>query len=132
MEFGHYQLAAFVLMANHVHVLLQPLLPPSRLLKSLKGYTAREANRLLGGTGEPFWQRESNDHCVRNEAEWTRIVGYIESNPVKAGIVRRPEEYRWSSAHPTWQAQLSGTRADKSVGSARTSACATIEGNSEA
>jgi REP element-mobilizing transposase RayT len=124
VELGHYQLGAFVLMANHVHVLLLPLISPSRLLKSLKGYTAREANRRLGGTGEPFWQRESYDHWVRDEAEWKRIAAYIENNPVKAGLVSRAEEYRWSSAHATWQTR---TRADKSVGSARTSACATVE-----
>jgi hypothetical protein len=58
-ELAHYKLGPFALMANHVHVLLLPLVAPSRLLKSLKGYTAREANRLLGRTGEPFWQRES-------------------------------------------------------------------------
>lgn len=131
-ELGHYQLGAFVLMANHVHVLLLPLVAPSQLLKSLKGYTAREANRLLGRTGEPFWQRESYDHWVRDEAEWTRIARYIENNPVKAGLVSRAEEYRWSSAHKRWQLRLSATRADRSVGSARTSACATTENHPEA
>ena len=49
-------LGAFAVMANHVHVLLLPLISPSRLLKSLKGYTAHEANRILGRTGEPFWR----------------------------------------------------------------------------
>jgi len=82
-------------LANHVPVLLLLLVPPGRLLKSLKGYTAREANRLLGRTGEPFWQRESYDHWVRDEAEWRRIAEYIETNPVKAGLVLQPEEYRW-------------------------------------
>ena len=126
-ELGHSQLGAFVLMANHVHVLLLPLVAPSQLLKSLKGYTAREANRLLGRTGEPFWQRESYDHWVRGQAEWTRIAAYIENNPVKAGFVSRAEEYRWSSAHERWRQRISATRADTSVGSARTSACATTE-----
>ena len=98
VELGHYELHAFVVMPNHVHVLLTPRLPPSRLLKSLKGYTARQANRLLGRMGEPFWQRESYDHWVRNETEFHKIVAYIESNPVKAGIVQRPSDYPWSSA----------------------------------
>jgi len=112
---GHYQLGPFVAMANHVHVLLLPLVPPSRLLKSLKGSTAREANRLLGRTGEPFWQRESYDHWVRDEAEWNRIAAYIQNNPVKAGLVARAEEYPWSSARGV---AMSGD-------AARTSACAT-------
>lgn len=70
VDLGHYELGAFVLMANHVHVLLRPLVVPSRLLQSLKGATARAANRVLGRTGESFWQRESYDHWVRDEREW--------------------------------------------------------------
>ena len=95
---GHYELHAFVVMPNHVHVLLTPRVPPSRLLKSLKGFTAREANRILGRTGEPFWQRESYDHWVRNEAEFQRIRAYIENNPVKAGMAPQAGDYPWSSA----------------------------------
>ena len=99
MEIGHYRLGPFVIMANHVHVLLLPLVSPSRFLKSLKSVTARNANRVLGRTGEAFWQRESYDHWVRDEQEWTRVATYIENHPVKAGLVFRPENYRWSSAH---------------------------------
>jgi len=51
-EWGHYFLRAYVIMANHVHALLLPRVPPARLLQSLKGSTAREANRVLGRTGE--------------------------------------------------------------------------------
>ena len=105
-ELGHYQLGAFAIMANHVHVLLLPRVPPSRLLKSLKGYTAYQANRLLGRTGEPFWQRESYNHWVRSQEEWQRIAAYTENNPVKAGVVSQAEEYRWASAHATWRAKL--------------------------
>jgi putative transposase len=127
VEVGHYQLGAFALMANHVHSLLRPLVPPSRLLKSLKGYTAHEANRLLGRTGTPFWQRESYDHWVRDEQEWSRIAAYIENNPVKAGIVAKPEEYFWSSANEKWRRRLSGASDDTSVGAARRSAYATSD-----
>jgi hypothetical protein len=48
VRIGHYRLAAFALMANHVHVVLLPLMAPERLLKGLKGCTARRANVLLG------------------------------------------------------------------------------------
>jgi REP element-mobilizing transposase RayT len=99
LALGHYELAAFVVMANHVHVLLLPKVHPSRLLQSLKGFAAREANRMLGRTGEPFWQAESYDHGVRDEQEYARITAYIESNPVKAGLVERAEDYRCSSAN---------------------------------
>ena len=120
VRLGHYRLGPFVVMANHLHVLLFPLVPPSRLLKSLKGFTARQANRLLGRSGEPFWQKESYDHWVRSEIEWNRIAAYIEENPVQAGLVARPEDYLWSSAHEQWRAGV-----DKSVDAARLGACAT-------
>ncbi len=71
----------------------------SRFMKSLKGFTAREANRFLGRTGQPFWQAESFDHWVRNSDEHARIQAYIEENPVKAGLVQCAEDYRWSSAY---------------------------------
>jgi putative transposase len=114
-DLGHYELGAYVVMANHVHLLIRPLIAPDRLLKSLKGATAREANRLLGRTGEPFWQKESYDHCVRNQIEFEKIRIYIETNPVKAGLVRNPEDYPWSSAG-----------VEMSLDAARTSACATL------
>jgi putative transposase len=103
VELRHYELGAFAVMANHVHALLLPLIPPSRLLKSLKGYTAHEANRILGRTGEPFWRRESYDHWIRNENEWQRIAAYIENNRaprrVETQRVRGPHQevigYAW-------------------------------------
>ena len=100
-ELGHDELRAFAIMANHVHVLLLPKIAVPRLLKAIKGVTAREANKMLGRTGEPFWQAESYDHWVRDERELDRIVAYIENNPVKAGVVRTAEEFRWSSAAAT-------------------------------
>ena len=75
-ELGHYNLEAYVVMANHVHLLVVPYISPTRFLLSLKSYTARQANKLLGRTGEPFWQQESYDHWVRDEAERRRIISY--------------------------------------------------------
>ena len=95
-------------MPNHVHTLLLPMVPPSRLLQSLKGFTAREANKILQRTGEPFWQRESYDHWVRDAAESQRIAAYIEQNPVKARFSSSPVDYLWSSAHPVWRQQMAG------------------------
>jgi REP element-mobilizing transposase RayT len=99
VKLGHYELGPYVVMANHVHVLLLPKISAPKLLRAIKGVTAREANKLLGLTGNPFWQGESYDHWVRGEAEWNRIASYIEGNPVKAGIVVTPDAYPWSSAH---------------------------------
>ncbi|MDX6304213.1 MAG: REP-associated tyrosine transposase, partial [Blastocatellia bacterium] len=66
--------------------------------KHLKGYTSREANKLLQRTGQPFWQDESFDHWSRDRSEFFRIVDYIENNPVNAGLVENREAWRWSSA----------------------------------
>lgn len=95
-----YALWSYVIMANHIHVLLQPKPPMSiaTITKSIKGFTAREANKLLARTGQRFWQDESFDHWARDRAELFRIVQYIENNPVKTGLVKSPEEWPWSSA----------------------------------
>jgi len=97
---GSYDLRAFVVMGNHVHVLLRPKVEVSRILQWLKGATARETNLALGRTGRPFWQRESYDHWVRNVRELDRIAAYVENNPVKAGLVTECCRYPWSSASP--------------------------------
>ena len=94
-------LRAFVLMSNHVHVLLAPQLPIAQITQQIKGATAREANLILGRTGSRFWQDESFDHWIRNPEEWQRVRTYIERNPVAAGLIRKPEDWPWSSAsHP--------------------------------
>jgi REP element-mobilizing transposase RayT len=93
-----YCLHAWVVMPNHVHLMLTPNIEPSIALRRLKGTSAREANQLLGLTGQPFWQAESYDRLVRSHAEFERIEEYIVQNPVRAGLARSEEEYRWSSA----------------------------------
>jgi REP element-mobilizing transposase RayT len=83
-ERGFYELCAWVIMPNHVHLLTLPEVPVPVITRWLKGSTARRANQLLGRTGQPFWQDESYDHWVRNRKELDRIIGYIEENPVSA------------------------------------------------
>ena len=95
---GIYDLRAFVVMGNHVHVLFRPLGETSRALQWIKGTTAREANQLLARTGKPFWQRESYDHRVRDKRQMERIIAYIEDNPVKAGMAAVASDFPWSSA----------------------------------
>jgi putative transposase len=95
-----YELHGYVVMANHVHLLITPLVEVSKLTQSLKRFTAREGNRVLGLTGRAFWQDESYDRVVRDSDEFKRIERYILMNPVKAGIVAAAEEFRWSSGWP--------------------------------
>ncbi len=94
----HYDLHAFVIMPNHVHLLVTPLVPLPKLTKSLKSITAKRANALLGLTGRPFWQEESYDRMVRDQREFDKIRDYIEENPVRAGLATLAHEFRWSSA----------------------------------
>lgn len=97
-----YDLDTFCIMPNHVHVVFTPLrredgtyeaLPA--IMQGLKGPTAYQANLLLGRRGK-FWQHESYDHGVRDEAEWRRIIAYVLNNPVKAGLVRHWRDWPWS------------------------------------
>jgi REP element-mobilizing transposase RayT len=97
---GHYDLHAYVVMSNHVHLLVTPRAEVSKMTQSLKRFTARQANRILSRTGLPFWQDESYDHVVRDGEEFRRIKRYIELNPVRAGLVAAPDEFPWSSARP--------------------------------
>lgn len=89
---------AYVVMPNHVHLLLTPKIELALITKSLKGITARRANATLAASGETFWQKESYDHVVRRQDEFERIRRYIEQNPVRAGLVADAADYRWSSA----------------------------------
>lgn len=93
-----YRLFAWCVMPNHVHVLLQTIAQPlSKILHSWKAWTSLQANRILKRS-EPFWQREYFDRFIRDENHFQRAVRYIEANPVKAGLVKAPEDWKWSSA----------------------------------
>ncbi len=100
-RFGRYRLHSYVVMSNHVHALVTPTVAATQWLGPLKGFTAHEANRILEQHGRHFWQDESYDHLVRSDREFDRIRSYIEQNPVKAGLVKAAEEFRWSSADTT-------------------------------
>jgi putative transposase len=97
-ELGHYDCHSFVVMANHVHLLVTPKVALGDLTRSLKSITARRGNELLGLRGRAFWQDESYDRLVRDAGEFERIARYIENNPVRAGLVGCAEDYLWSSA----------------------------------
>ena len=99
-----YQLGAWVVMPNHVHAVLwpKPNHTLSKIMQSWKRFTAREANKLLGRTGQAFWQPESFDHWIRNDEEHVRCSHYVVNNPLKARLCLAPEDWRWSSA---WRAR---------------------------
>jgi len=94
-----YRLTAWVVMPNHTHALMTPCAgyELSSVLHSLKSYTANEANKILRRSGQ-FWQPESFDRWIRDADHFTRVISYIENNPVKARLCATPEDWPFSSA----------------------------------
>jgi len=88
-------------MPDNVHLLLTPLsnsggVPYSlvEILQGIKGASAHSVNRMLQRSG-PVWQEESFDHVLRSNESFKEKLEYIRRNPVRRGLVTRPEEYRW-------------------------------------
>ena len=94
-----YRLSAWVLMPNHVHILVTPdaswSLP--KIMKSLKSYTAHEANKILGRSGQ-LWMEDYFDRYVRDERHFRNAISYIEYNPLKAGLCKKARDWKFSSA----------------------------------
>jgi REP element-mobilizing transposase RayT len=93
-----YQLQAWVVMPNHVHLLVDVRdTPLAELVKSWKSFVARAANKLLGRSGE-FWEREYLDTVIVDDEHRRTAVRYIENNPTKAKLMLDPKGWPWSSA----------------------------------
>ncbi len=94
-----YRLLAWCLMPNHVHVVIEMLQGAvlGDIVGSWKSYTGRRANQKVGRFG-PFWHADYFDRYMRDEDHLQRTIGYVENNPVKAGLVKEPENWVWSSA----------------------------------
>jgi len=91
----YYQLICYCIMSNHIHLVIElteeaPDL--SKIMHSIKRYTAKESNTLLSREGA-FWAEESYDHLIRSDNELRNTVSYVVNNPVKAGLVK--EWDRW-------------------------------------
>jgi putative transposase len=104
----YYDLWAYTIMSNHIHLLLthrpdSPIL--WKILQDQKKYSGAQSNKLLGREGA-FWESESYDHWVRGkdiESQMQRIIRYILNNPVKAKLVKEWDQYPWSYCHPDWR-----------------------------
>jgi type I restriction enzyme R subunit len=89
---NRYHLGDFVVMPNHVHVLVC-LLGDTEVVQqcySWKKFTSTQINRVLGRSGR-FWHEESFDHLVRTPEQFGYLRAYIADNPTKAGL--RSGEY---------------------------------------
>jgi type I restriction enzyme R subunit/putative DNA methylase len=107
-----YQLRSWVVMPNHIHVVVLPKSPEtlSKVLHSWKSYTSSEVNKVLGRVGNSLWQTESYDHLIRDDADLARCCEYTTMNPVSARLCERPEDWKWSSLYRPAQAGGSETR----------------------
>lgn len=72
--------------------------PLTKIMHSLKSYTANEANKILNREGR-FWQRESYDHWVRDHEELARIAVYVAQNPVHVSLVEHAWDWPYCSAY---------------------------------
>lgn len=94
-------LHAMVVMSTHAHLLFHMrfdadlrIIPLRKLTHSIKSFTSHEINKAFGLEGS-VWQDESFDHVVRNEISFEDKLLYIRMNPVKAGLAKRAEDYKW-------------------------------------
>jgi REP element-mobilizing transposase RayT len=93
-----YDLRAWVVMPNHVHALFKVnATPMAEILESWKKHSANKANRILDRHGA-FWEADYWDTFMRDGPHEVVARNYIESNPVKAGLVLDPKTWPWSSA----------------------------------
>lgn len=90
---------AYALMRNHVHLLVTPELEGgvSRMMQYLGRHYVQYINKTYRRSGT-LWERRFHASVIETEAYLLTLYRYIDLNPVRAGIVAAPEQYRWSSA----------------------------------
>ena len=96
---GSFQLHAFVVMPEHVHLLITPEMTLERAVQLIKGGYSHNFGSEFGRKKE-VWQRGFTDHRIRDAADFELHRGYIHQNPVKRGLVQNATEYKYCSAYP--------------------------------
>jgi REP element-mobilizing transposase RayT len=104
-----YDLHAWVVMPNHVHMLLTPIkgVALALITRTIKGLSSRRIQSLRGTSGR-LWQPECFDRTIRDQEHFEKTARYIEWNPVKAKLCSDPKLFAYSSAYPDNVARLSG------------------------
>jgi putative transposase len=93
---GGYLLHAYVVMPDHIHLLITPTdITLERSMQLIKGgFSHRLASKF------PVWQRGFTDHRIRDDADYATRLLYLHHNPVKSRLSDTPETYPFSSANP--------------------------------
>lgn len=100
-----YELIAFVVMPNHIHILIKifPNQSLSEIIHSWKSYSSNRIKEISGTLDlkvpDKIWQKEYWDRFIRDENHFNKAIDYIHANPVKAGLVNTVTAWKWSSAY---------------------------------
>jgi putative transposase len=103
-QLRRFELHEFVVMSEHIHLLITPAAQHSleKCTQFIKGGFSFRAKKELGFNHE-VWMPGSNEHRVKDGRDYAEHVRYIRENPVKAGLVTSPQEFRFSSASGLWE-----------------------------
>jgi REP element-mobilizing transposase RayT len=111
-----YKLIAWVIMPNHIHVMIRLFdghsLTP--VVQRWKGASAVHINRHLNRSGK-LWESDYYDRFIRDMDHYHDSIAYISNNPVKAGLCEKPEDWRFSSAGISWSADFSPPESPSNV-----------------
>ena len=120
---GGFALYAYVIMPDHLHVITDSILPPSKTLQFINGITGRRIIDYLKEQGYEsslaklrheirprrygysLWDHHPNTRLLLSESMLMERVNYTHQNPVRAGLVSHTEEYRWSSIR-SWSGKV--------------------------
>jgi REP-associated tyrosine transposase len=100
MRAGKFKVHEWVVMPNHVHILLSvgPELSIEKAVQMMKGNFSYRAKKELGYPWE-IWQKGFSEVQITTEASFIHHQEYIDDNPVKAGLARSAEEYPYCSTY---------------------------------
>ena len=112
-----YRLLSWCIMPNHVHVVIEVLggFTLSTILQGWKSYTAHVICKVLGRKGR-IWMPEYFDRYIRSDQHLKSAIDYVENNPVNAGLVATPSEWRFGSAGHNWTAGVPACNATRNAG----------------
>ena len=94
-----YLLHEFVVMPDHIHVILTPKTSLEKTVQFIKGGFSYRAKKELGSNME-VWQKGFSDHRIRDASDYRIHQVYVHENPVRKHLCERAEEYPYSSARP--------------------------------
>jgi len=108
---GIFQLYEFVIMPDHIHLVLAPK-PTVALERTMQFIKGGYSHRFMKETGSrmEIWERSFTNHRVRDESDYEKHRGYLHLNPVRAGLVKLPEDYPYSSAHSGFRLDVAPQR----------------------